>query len=669
MDINSRIFDELKKKYIGLHGTGRGRPPSSLVAAAEQYARNGLNAARAIYNTEGKLPSGKTPRKASVAAASGARSGALGVKSGGVAKTPRKTKTAGGNVSNNEANVGLNARHAKGEVRFKSKFKKNSSVGAITFMTSKPKTPAEFALYSFMGAFTPAVWQAWTGSELETRGIEAAVLARQATNSTYQSYKFNRRVVNDPMEIFGRGQGKRTFIFKPRFNLQELKDDAEAGARRSDPFGIAMNTLLKECASDAKSKGVNHVEPDVIEYDGVSNVIRIYECKIGKGKSESFPGESFQLMKGKRMMELLWNKMTPAQRNGREMPEIRCYFLAWHFSIVKREGLPIFTCSSVDFKHHSTWTKGQNAIGARISAGLNTEDSGWDFVSLRTPESFAKTTGLNSDIVTAQLESQRASTLHDLLLLTKTYERRYAMHTRSPTVRAALRTVHARMRFASGAQPTLFVPTGNIQVLRTGRWANYIKNWKRNNRSQEQINHEVHEFGRKWQRAFSILARSGIIHGDSSILGIASTPPPPEESASNIEREINRRAGKINPGTKGDETRAEYIRRFFAIWSKPAAFSESARAIAGTRRWRAVPGSISQRVADAVLAAEPNLPTEQRSMLQVMVGARTNRPAEALTALMAQMSPEQRRQADALAAQMGLGQLNAAASAFINNSQ
>jgi len=187
MDINSRIFSELKKKYMSQHyARGVGRPPSTLVAAAEQYARNGLNAARSIYNTEGKLPSGKTPRKASVAAASGARSGALGVKSGGVAKTPRKTKTAGGNVSNNEANMGLNARPAKGVGRFKTKFRQNSSVGAITFMTSKPETPAEFALYSFMGAFTPAVWQAWTGSELETRGIEAAVLSRHDTNSTYQ---------------------------------------------------------------------------------------------------------------------------------------------------------------------------------------------------------------------------------------------------------------------------------------------------------------------------------------------------------------------------------------------------------------------------------------------------------------------------------------------------
>jgi hypothetical protein len=601
----------------------------------------------------------------------------LGVKSAGIKKaaagtsawTGQRAPKGNGANANNEGNVGLDARPKRGAHRFKKKFPPGSTGGGVTFMTHRPETPYELALYSFMGAFTPSVWQAWAGSELETRGVEAAVLARQATNASYQSYKFNRSIVNDPMEIFGHAAGKRTFIFKPRFSLQELKDDAEALARAGNKFGIAMKSLLQECANDAKSKGVDHVEPDIIEYDRVNNVLRIYECKIGKGKSETFPGESFQLLKGKRMMELLWNRMTNAQKNGREMPKIECYFLAWHFSIVKREGTPVFTCSSIDFKHHSTWKKGQNAIGERISSGLNTAYAGWDRVDPIVPAEFSRTTGLNSEIITAQLESQRASTLHDLILLSKTYERRYAMHTRSPTVRAALRVVHERARFVSGGQPTLFVPVGNIGVLRTGRWANYIKNWKRNNRSQPQINAEVREFGRKWIRAFSILGRSGIISGISSIAGISTTPPPPEESASNIEREINRRAGRITAGPQGDATRVEYLRRFFALWMRPDAFSESARAIAGTRRWSAVPGSITQKVADAVLAAEPNLPAEQRGWLQVMVGARTNRPEQALLTLMGQMSPEQQRQAADLAAQMGASQTNAEAFAYLNNSQ
>ncbi len=598
MDINSRIFDELKKRYMGMYGPGRGRPSAQLVGAAEQYARNGMNVARTVYKEKGQLPSGKTPRKASVAAASTARSGVLGVKSTGVTK-PKKAKTAGGNANNeaNEVAVGGPAMGPAGAKRAKKKFKPSAKTYRVGPMAVLPKSKLNMMAFQMQAIFSEAGFQSYSGGELETRAIERAVDAAGVAKIKFD--RSGNAVMRPGPQIFG--LTRRTFIFKPRFDLDTLKNDPH-------PMK-GMRELLYAC-TQSKSKGADHVETDLIEYiprTGQPPLIRLYELKIGEGKSEGFPAEAYQLLKSKRLLEIEWSRLYP---NALFKPQIECYFLAWFFGIHPTSGT--ITTADVAFADHM---KQQPKIHELLTQGGGT---GWDRITKLVPSTFQEVSGLDHKIVTAQLIRNRQDVFENMKKILATRSRRMSIWRNvSPNTRLALET--QRRRLVSGPAHRRPVPLGNLTALQEGRWGNYIRNWTAdkatvpgNNDAAKRkiIGKYKGEFSRKWRQSINHLVRSGYLVIRRVGANRNASPSEMSSSASNWEKDRNVRGRLTNVNDVINK-----LKIVIQIMAHPGKFSSQASDFIQLRELRPVPGSLTQAQVNSI----PTETAAQREWLQGFV--------------------------------------------------
>jgi hypothetical protein len=344
-----------------------------------------------------------------------------------------------------------------------------------------------------------------SGGILETSAIEMAVQSARGNNSVH---RFNRKNPDPSTQIFN--FSKRTFIFKPRFSLQPLKQWAVP-----DPAGkVWRSSSLKELATqiheqdawprevgknvnifanntmnnngmsnNSRGKGQWFVEPDVLDFIPASEsgavdvngkpvpVINIYECKVTKGKKESDPAEAVQLIKAKLVLLLLWQKTHP----GETVPEIRLYFLAWFFSVLSGDGDAVL--DKIDFK----------PLDGTVSKNLNRE-MGEEY--FHTHEPFTKITPLNpltfsvianvrSDIVDGVLKQTRLALLDKLSRYIHKYQK-YMLAWVGQTAnhrRGILLDWKKSVDNSPAARPP---PQGNLRLLWKRQVANYLVQSRKN---------------------------------------------------------------------------------------------------------------------------------------------------------------------------------------------
>ena len=408
-----------------------------------------------------------------------------------VAKGAAKENGNNGSNANNEAEAEMGRNSWKrGGVKFRTKRTKARAKGIVGVPQPRPNAgiPLEMAFFAeASGKYNPAVWQAQSGSELETRAIEAGVAHAGIARS-----KFDRG--NSPAKIFSHRE--RTFIFKPRFTLDDIKRYSAEGNTNRDR---GMLELLRQCEIHAAAaKGKDDIEPDVIEWIPSTRTIRIYECKIGSGKSEGFPGEAFQLLKAKRLIEKMWENWANKPQNGRPL-NIELYFLAWQFSVIPPPGVewvePAFT------NHATKYPK--------ISEDLNKGHPGWDKIKPLKPPDFQEKTAISWKFIQAHLESHRQKLLVRQAKLISTLAKRGAFQTTSPETRRHLANIHARTRFVSGAHPHFPIVRGNAKTLsarRRGAWSRVVRGYRPKN-NQSGRNKRI--FAEKFERSIRLLIKKG----------------------------------------------------------------------------------------------------------------------------------------------------------------
>jgi hypothetical protein len=375
--------------------------------------------------------------------------------------------------------------------------------------------------------FSMAQLQSCSGSELETRAIEFAVI-----NAGIRAVKFNRenKTLGGADQIFN--VRERTFFFKPRFNLAPIKDDRGV-------WKPVMNDVVAKTEGGA-GKGVNDVETDVIEAFPPSKnypngYIRLYECKIGLGKPEgrAKAGESLQLIKAKRLLSHFWeDKHGGKILNPGQYPVIECFFLAWKFG-EKTNGKPVVTPvpikttaanfdQSIDFTHHRVPFKAlsNNLRSAAGEVGSNSNNrtstlAHWDDVKPINPDGFAKLTNINSKFVESFLLHERGKIFQYFSMLAKTLSESHAFWLMA---NANTRKAMAQSRrFVSGAAPLTAEmppqePNWALNLRAKGKLANYMEKWNNKwynhlnpNNKRRVVENNKRYFGVKAKRALNRL--------------------------------------------------------------------------------------------------------------------------------------------------------------------
>ena len=333
-----------------------------------------------------------------------------------------------------------------------------------------------------------------SGGILETAAIEMAVKSARGNNSTHW---FNRKNPDPSTQLFN--FTKRTFIFKPRFSLQPLKqwavpDPAKKiwlrpslkelvaliGEDKSWPaeVGRAINITTNNngMSNNSKGKGQWFVEPDVLDFIPASQsgatdmqgrpvpVINIYECKVTKGKKEADPAEAVQLVKAKLVILLLWQKTHP----GEPFPEIRLYFLSWFFSVLSGDGDNIF--EKIDFTPLPPLVSGR--LNKEMGEYFRTRESFAKIVPIN-PLTFSKIAGVNSDIVEGVLANTRLALLDKLARYIHKYQK-YMLAWVGQTAshrQGILLDWKKSVDNSPAARPP---PQGNLQLLWKRQLANYL---------------------------------------------------------------------------------------------------------------------------------------------------------------------------------------------------
>jgi|688.fasta_scaffold21133_11 hypothetical protein len=523
---------------------------------------------------------------------------ALGVKSAGVRKPARKGGANGGNANDegNERGPGGAELFAAGERRVAKKMPPSARIWRAGAMVVRPTSRMNRAAFQLQALFSEPGFQSYSGGELETRAIEVAVDA-----AGISKIKFDRSgnsVLHPGQQIFG--LRTRTFIFKPRFNLNTLKNDP-------NPMR-GMPEVLAACAR-SKSKGANHVETDLIEYIprvGKPPVIRLYELKIGEGKAEGFPAEAYQLLKSKRLLEIEWERLYA----GQPKPIIKCYFLAWFFGLHPSSGE--LTTEDVVFAEHE---RTQPAIHALLTAGGG---EGWDRIRKLTPAAFETVSGLNRKIITAQLVRNRQNIFTNLRKVLATRSRRMSIwRNSSPNTRLALE--RQRRRLVAGPPHRRPVPLGNLTALQEGRWGDYIRNWSaekvtvpENNAAVKKsvIDKYKREFSRKWRQSINHLVRSRFLRVNRVGATANENLSEMSSSASNWEKNRNVRGRLTNINDVINK-----LKIVIQIMAHPNKFSSQAADFIQLRELRPVPGTLSPSQVGSI----PTETAEQRNWLQGFV--------------------------------------------------
>lgn len=339
-----------------------------------------------------------------------------------------------------------------------------------------------------------------SGGILETAAIEMAVQSARGNNSTHW---FNRKNPDPSTQLFN--FTKRTFIFKPRFSLQPLKqwavpDPAKKmwlrpslkelvaliGEDKSWPaeVGRAINITTNNngMSNNSKGKGQWFVEPDVLDFIPASQsgatdiqgrpvpVINIYECKVTKGKKEADPAEAVQLIKAKLVILLLWQKTHP----GEPSPEIRLYFLSWFFSVLSGDGDNIF--EKIDFTPLPPLVSGR--LNKEMGEYFRTSEPFAKIVPIN-PLTFSKIAGVNSDIVEGVLANTRLALLDKLARYIHKYQK-YMLAWVGQTAshrQGILLDWKKNVDNSPAARPP---PQGNLQLLWKRQLANYLVQSRKN---------------------------------------------------------------------------------------------------------------------------------------------------------------------------------------------
>ena len=503
----------------------------------------------------------------------------LGVKTGGVTKTVRKTKKVMGvNENNDENKAGGAGLFPAGTGRWKRKTagKRLAVSGA---MVTRPVAALNMAQFQLQALFSAPGFQSYSGSELETRAIEIAALA-----AGVNVIKFDRsgdHVMHPGSQIFG--LQRRTFIFKPRFDLNYLKNESESGTTNKSK---GMKELLDACAR-SKSKGKNHVETDLIEYiPGSPPTIKLYELKIGEGKPEPFPAEAYQLLKSKRLLEL------EAARLGLPQPIIKCYFLAWFFGIHPVTG----TLETADVKFTDPVNYSPRIHNLLTDNGTNS----WDSIKKITPMKFQEITGLDHRIVTGQLIRDRVNTFKNIRKILASRERKYLIWRNiSPETRRQIN--RQRRRLVSGLASRRAVPLGDLSKLQEGRWGDFIRQWKPEDHvgqlntpdeKKARIDSWRRSFAREFKQAIFNLKKSGWIRVTTGRTPTDVNITNQSSSASNWSPSKNRRGGVI----VNREALINKIKIVLQYISSPEKFSSDARGYVGNgsgRTVRPVPNTLT----------------------------------------------------------------------------
>jgi hypothetical protein len=415
---------------------------------------------------------------------------------------------------------------------------------------------------SFRPMFSMAQLQSWSGSVLETRAIEYAALKGKV-----RCVKFNRKEqrLGGASQIFE--VKERTFFFKPRFSLNPIKNDP-------NPNWTSVMAEVVAKTGGGAGKGVNDVETDVIEAfprgykDEFGNIypnglIRLYECKIGLGKPEGSAkaGESLQLMKAKRLLNIYWETLMGGDVATIGYPAIKCYFLAWKFGETSTGGLVVTNVPvkkinvadpTIEFVHHrgpfpALSNKLRTAAGEtpRNTANNSTNSmKHWDDVKTLNPTGFANLTGLDPGFVESYLVHHRSEIFQYFTMLMKTLIQRGALTAGlNNEKRRALLTNTA---FVSGSGTTLYPPQGPNKALQhrlKGQLANYMNMWTPNfyshmapnNRAKAIANNQRY-FAAKATRAMARLVQQGVISVRENGESINNLP---NYSASELNRPTN----------------------------------------------------------------------------------------------------------------------------------
>jgi hypothetical protein len=486
----------------------------------------------------------------------------LAIKGGGVTKpknTPKakSVKTIGGNENNEENKAGGEGLFNAGNRKIKKKTGKRLFISGA--MVTRPKESINRATFQLQALFSAPSFQSYSGSELETRAIEIAARAENI-----HVIKFDRsgnHVMHPGAQIFGLRQ--RTFIFKPRFDLNYLKEASEVGSTNKSK---GMKELLDACAR-SKSKGKNHVETDLIEYiPGSPPIIKLYELKIGEGKPEPFPAEAYQLLKSKRLLEL------EAKRLGIERPLIKCYFLAWFFGIHPVSGM----LEAADVKFTEPLQYSMRIHNLLSNNGTNN----WDVIKKLTPAQFEEITGLSTQIVTGQLIRDRMNTFKNIRKVLATRERKYIIWRNiGPNAR---RAINRQRRLVSGPGARRAVPLGKLSKLQEGRWGDFIRQWTPESSYSElntlqekkaKLDAWRNSFAREFKQAVANLQKSGYIRVTTGRTPINANLTNQSSSASNWSPGKNRRGGVIrNRGSNINK-----IKIILQFISSPEKFGSAAR--------------------------------------------------------------------------------------------
>ena len=523
----------------------------------------------------------------------------LGVQSAGVRKPRQKGTSNGANANNEENERGPGGRElfTAGARRVAKKMAPSARLHRAGAMVVKPTTKMNRAAFQLQALFSEPGFQSYSGGELETRAIEVAVDAAGVAKIKFD--RSGNSVMRPGQQIFG--LTKRTFIFKPRFNLDTLKNDP-------DPMR-GMKEILAACLR-SKSKGANHVETDLIEIipkPGQPPVIRLYELKIGEGKAEGFPAEAYQLLKSKRLLEIEWSRLYP---DAFFKPRIECYFLAWFFGIHPTSGK--LAIEDVVFADHERL---QPAIHTMLDAEAG---EGWDRIRKLTPDTFETVSGLNRKIVTAQLIRDRLDVFNNMRKVLATRSRRMSIWRNvSPNTRLALES--QRRRLVSGPPHRRRVPLGNLTALQEGRWGNFIKNWSveqatlpENNAAEKKSVADKYkrEFSRKWRQSVNYLVRYGYLRVRRVGAGTNTNLSEMSSSASDWEKERNVRGRLTNINDVINK-----LKIVIQIMAYPGKFTSQAGDFIQLRELRPVPGSLTQAQVDSILTET----AEQRNWLQGFV--------------------------------------------------
>jgi hypothetical protein len=460
----------------------------------------------------------------------------------------------------------------------------------------QPKSKLNMAMFQLQALFSEPGFQSYSGGELETRAIEIAVDAAGINKIKFNRSKNNVR--RPGQQIFQLTQ--RTFIFKPRFDLDTLKNDP-------DPMS-GMPELLNACRL-SKSKGADHVETDLIEViprAGGPPTIRLFELKIGEGKPEPFPAEGYQLLKSKRLLEIEWKRLYP---DAPFHPRIECYFLAWFFGIHPSSGA--LTVEDVQFAKHEVL---RPDIHMKLVASGG---QGWDTITRLTPAMFGTKTGLDPSLVTAQLVRNRQNIFYNMRKVLATRSRRMSIW-RNVSQATRLALASQRRRLVSGPAHRRRVPLGNLTALQEGRWGNYIRNWSiekvtvpENNAAAKQSVADKYkrDFSRKWKQSVTQLSRAKYIQvrrkGGNKNEHLSSM----SSSASNWE---NNRASRYALNV---DTVINKLKIIIQIIAHPNKFGRDARGFWAEYYLHPVPGLLTPAQINSI----PTETAEQRNWLQGFV--------------------------------------------------